>query len=133
MEQLDEPFALDIHRRLAVPQMARVFSAREHDASRMTVLLRSLDLLVTSRYHACVLSLAAHVPQVAVGHDLRLETIYRELGLAPEFFVRQGDAAPRPGSRRASSGSSTIPRSRRSPCIAGTCSTWWKPGATASC
>jgi polysaccharide pyruvyl transferase WcaK-like protein len=92
MEQLDEPFALDIHRRLAVPQMARVFSAREHDASRMTVLLRSLDLLVTSRYHACVLSLAAHVPQVAVGHDLRLETIYRELGLAPEFFVRQGDA-----------------------------------------
>jgi polysaccharide pyruvyl transferase WcaK-like protein len=92
MEELDEPFAVEIHRRLAVPGMARVFSAREHDASKMTVLLRALDLLVTSRYHACVLSLAGHVPQVAVGHDLRLETIYRELGLAPEYFVRAGDA-----------------------------------------
>ena len=53
----------------------------------MTILLRSLDLLVTSRYHACVLSLAGQVPQVAVGHDLRLRSIYAEMGLHDEFFV----------------------------------------------
>jgi len=53
----------------------------------MVAILRSLDLLLTSRYHACVLSLAAGIPQIAIGHDLRLKTIYSELGLFEEFFV----------------------------------------------
>jgi polysaccharide pyruvyl transferase WcaK-like protein len=53
----------------------------------MTALLRSLDLLVTSRYHAAVLSLAAAVPQIAVGHDTRLDTLYRDLGLHEEWFL----------------------------------------------
>jgi polysaccharide pyruvyl transferase WcaK-like protein len=43
--------------------------------------------LVTSRYHAAVLSLAAAVPQIAVGHDTRLDTIYRDLGLHEEWFL----------------------------------------------
>jgi polysaccharide pyruvyl transferase WcaK-like protein len=54
------------------------------------VLLRSLELLITSRYHAAVLSLAAEVPQIAIGHDLRLETLYRELGLCDQFFHKPG-------------------------------------------
>ena len=87
MEQLDEPLAREIQRRMVHAGAARVFSSRQYNASQMTVLLRSLDLLVTSRYHACVLSLAAQVPQVAVGHDLRLKTIYSELGLHDGFFV----------------------------------------------
>ena len=57
----------------------------------MTVLLRSLDVLVTARYHACVLSLAAQVPQLAVGHDLRLKTIYAELGLRERYFFDPRD------------------------------------------
>jgi polysaccharide pyruvyl transferase WcaK-like protein len=44
--------------------------------------------LTTSRYHAAILSLAAQVPQVAVGHDLRLSSLYDELGLGEEFFLR---------------------------------------------
>jgi len=40
---------------------------------------------VTARYHACVLSMAAQVPQIAVGHDLRLKSIYTELGLQDLF------------------------------------------------
>jgi hypothetical protein len=59
----------------------------------MTVLLRGLDALVTSRYHAAVLSMAAAVPQIAVGHDLRLRTLYQELGLDGELFV-EGGAGP---------------------------------------
>ena len=51
----------------------------------MTSILRGLDFLVTSRYHACVLSMAAQVPQIAVGHDLRLKSIYAELGLQDLF------------------------------------------------
>ncbi|HET9250374.1 MAG TPA: polysaccharide pyruvyl transferase family protein [Actinomycetota bacterium] len=87
MEELDEPIAHAIHREMADPDRARVFSSREHDASRMTLLLRSLGVLVTSRYHASVLSLADAVPQLAVGHDLRLRTLYAELGLAPRYFL----------------------------------------------
>ncbi|MCI0511834.1 polysaccharide pyruvyl transferase family protein [candidate division KSB1 bacterium] len=87
MEQLDEPFAKTVLARMQYPDRARIFSSREYNASQMTTLLRSLDLLITSRYHACVLSLAAQIPQIAVGHDLRLKTIYEELDLKSEFFI----------------------------------------------
>lgn len=86
MEQLDEPLARRIQQYMAHSDQARVFSSREYNASELTILLRRLDLLVTSRYHATVLSLAAQIPQVAVGHDLRLKSLYGELGLS-EFFV----------------------------------------------
>lgn len=85
MEQLDEPLAHAVERRLANATRARVYSSRSVNASKMTVLLRSLDALVTSRYHASILSLAAQTPQVAVGHDLRLRTLYDELGLSHLF------------------------------------------------
>ena len=87
MEEVDERLAHAIRGRMTRPEMARVFSSRAYNASQMTVLLRSLRLLVTSRYHAGVLSLAAGVPQVAVGHDLRLRTLYKDLGLFERSFV----------------------------------------------
>jgi polysaccharide pyruvyl transferase WcaK-like protein len=85
MEELDEPLARAVERRLTNKARARVFSSRSVNASKMTVLLRRLDVLVTSRYHASILSLAAQIPQVAVGHDLRLRTLYDELGLSHLF------------------------------------------------
>ena len=88
MEELDGPIARAIRAEMRHPERARVFSSREHDASRMTALLQSLGALVTSRYHASVLSLAAAVPQLAVGHDLRLRTLFGELGLDDRFFFR---------------------------------------------
>ena len=80
------------------PERARIFSSHELDASKMTVLLRSLGGLMTSRYHASVLSLAAGVPQVAVGHDLRLRTLYEELGIGRSFVAAEagGDLASHP-------------------------------------
>jgi polysaccharide pyruvyl transferase WcaK-like protein len=91
MEQLDEPLARQVLHRMAHADRARIFSAREYNASQMTMLLRSLDVLVTARYHACVLSLAAQIPQLAVGHDLRLKTIYAELGLRDRYFFDPRD------------------------------------------
>ena len=85
MEELDERMARKVHARMACADQARIFSSREYNASKMTSILRGLDFLVTSRYHACVLSMAAHVPQIAVGHDLRLKSIYAELGLEDLF------------------------------------------------
>jgi polysaccharide pyruvyl transferase WcaK-like protein len=87
MEQLDEGLALKVRRHMRHPESARQFSARQYDASQMTCLLRGLDLLVTSRFHAAVLSLAAGVPQVAVHHDTRLATLYQDMGLKESWFM----------------------------------------------
>lgn len=91
MEELDESLARAIHGRMQRPDRARIFSSRHVDASRMTILLRSLGGLLTSRYHASVLSMAAGVPQVAVGHDLRLRTLFEELDLGRCFVGPGGD------------------------------------------
>jgi polysaccharide pyruvyl transferase WcaK-like protein len=87
MEQADEVLAGQVHQRMAHMESARLFSARHYDASQMTSLIRGLDLLVTSRYHAAMISLAAGVPQVAVGHDTRLAALYRDLGLNQRWFM----------------------------------------------
>lgn len=87
MEQLDEALCRRIHSEMRRGDRARVFSSREHDASRITLLLRDLRLLITSRYHAAILSLSAAIPQIALGHDLRLSSLYEELGL-DAFFLR---------------------------------------------
>ncbi len=87
MEALDEALLRKVHSFMAYSHRARIFSSRQYGASQMVSILRSLKLLMTSRYHACVLSLAGKVPQIAIGHDLRLKTIYQELGLFEDFFV----------------------------------------------
>jgi polysaccharide pyruvyl transferase WcaK-like protein len=87
MESLDEVLLRKVQGCMAHPDRARIFCSRQYNASQLVSILRSLELLLTSRYHACVLSLAAQVPQIAIGHDQRLKTIYRELGLFEEFFV----------------------------------------------
>jgi len=87
MEELDEPIAKEILKNIKHKQRAKIFSSREYNASQMTGLLRELDLLVTSRYHAGVLSLAKQVPQIAVGHDPRLHGFYKELGIFDDHFI----------------------------------------------
>jgi len=56
----------------------------------MASILRSLDLLITSRYHAGVLSLPNQVPQTGIGHDLRIQDYYNDLEM-PELFIDHED------------------------------------------
>jgi polysaccharide pyruvyl transferase WcaK-like protein len=72
------------------PERTKVFTSSEYNASQMTSILRSLDLLITSRYHAGVLSLPNSVPQVAVGHDLRIRDLYTDLEIS-ELFTDHED------------------------------------------
>lgn len=81
MEELDEPIARNIKMKMKHSDMAKIFSSGDYNASQMTSILRGLELLVTSRYHAGVLSLEARVPQIAIGHDTRLRGFYVELEL----------------------------------------------------
>jgi polysaccharide pyruvyl transferase WcaK-like protein len=88
MEALDEPLAVEVKKRMKNPDRARVFSSNELDAAEMAFVLRDLDMLITSRYHASILSLASGVPQIAIGHDLRLWDLYGDLGIRERRFRR---------------------------------------------
>lgn len=91
MESLDDALANDILDRMKHPERARIFSATKYNASQMASVLRGLDLLITSRYHAGALSLEGHVPQVAIAHDVRLADLYEEIGMKEEFFFDHVD------------------------------------------
>jgi polysaccharide pyruvyl transferase WcaK-like protein len=91
MESVDDNLARDILGRMKHKDRAKIFSATEYNASQMASVLRSLDLLVTSRYHAGALSLEGHIPQVAVAHDVRLADLYEETGMKGEFFLECSD------------------------------------------
>lgn len=90
MEGLDTAFTTRIQQRMKHADRTKVFSSTQYNASQMTSILRSLDLLITSRYHAGVLSLPALVPQTAIGHDLRIQDLYGDLEI-PELFVDHED------------------------------------------
>ena len=87
MEEVDEPLAREILSKMENSDQARIFSSSKFNASQMTRILRQLDLLVTSRYHAGVLSLEAGIPQIAVGHDTRLKGFYEELGIHQDYLI----------------------------------------------
>ncbi|MDD3984311.1 MAG: polysaccharide pyruvyl transferase family protein [Methanobacterium sp.] len=87
MEELDEALAENIVNKMKYPQNIRIFSSKKFNASHIIAILRNIDFLITSRYHTAVLSLEAGIPQIAVGHDLRLKTLYKDLGLYDEYFI----------------------------------------------
>ena len=90
MEGLDADFGKKIQKMMKHADRTRVFTSIEYNASQMTSVLHSLDLLITSRYHAGVLSLPEQVPQTAIGHDLRIKDLYGDLR-TPELFVDHDD------------------------------------------
>lgn len=90
MESLDTGFTDKVQEHMKHPDRTKVFSSTQYNASQMASILRSLDLLITSRYHAAVLSLPHHVPQTAIGHDLRIKDLYTDLE-TPELFIDHED------------------------------------------
>ena len=95
MERLDEPAVYALADRLDRP--GAVFLSGEYSAGFITGILRRLSALVTSRYHAAVLSMETGCPIVAVSMDERLDGIMRELSLDGEylFFTTDHHWTPR--------------------------------------
>lgn len=81
MEALDRKACLDLASLLDAP--SALFLSRENSAQVMTGVLRRLSLLVTSRYHAAVLSMEGGCPIAAVSMDERLDGIMKEVSLEP--------------------------------------------------
>ncbi len=89
MEDLDTPVCERILEELGPLATNRVAiaSSRQVSPGDMVSMLRGLDGLVTSRYHACVLSMGGAVPQMAISHDERLASIYAEMGIEQELLL----------------------------------------------
>lgn len=59
---------------------------------QMTSILHCLDILVTSRYHAAVLSMLKGMPIVAVSMDNRLDGLYQDIPVMAQHLHHVGDA-----------------------------------------
>ena len=89
MERLDERACRDLLIRLG--GKGAIFHSGAYPADMMTLLLRRLSLLVTSRYHASVLSMKNGCPIAAVSMDERLDGIMHELGYQERFLQHVTD------------------------------------------
>ncbi len=89
MERMDEGPCRDLSERLDRP--CAVFLSGEHPARSMTGILRILSSLITSRYHAAVLSMEGGCPITAVSMDERLDSLMRELSFDRRYLHHTGD------------------------------------------
>ncbi|MCC8046854.1 MAG: hypothetical protein LIP12_15460 [Clostridiales bacterium] len=89
MERLDADACNKLNARLTKP--ASVFMSSEHDGYEMAAVLRQLSILITSRYHAQVLSMEAGVASVAISMDERLDNIMQEMGLSQYQLLHADD------------------------------------------
>jgi polysaccharide pyruvyl transferase WcaK-like protein len=86
MEALDAEPCRIVRKLMNTP--CAVFSSLDYDGYRMNSILRSLSLLVTSRYHARVLSTPAGIPSIALSMDERLYNLLKESGHLDDFYLR---------------------------------------------
>lgn len=70
-----------------------IFSSRFYDGFQMTAALHSLSMLITSRYHARVLSMTGGVPSIAVSLDERLYNIYDECAQLDDYYLKTDEPA----------------------------------------
>ncbi len=89
MERLDADACNKLNARLTKP--ASVYLSSDHDGYEIAAVLRQLSLLITSRYHAQVLSMDAKVPSVAISMDERLDNIMQEMDLSQHQLLHADD------------------------------------------
>lgn len=86
MERMDLPPSQDIHNLMKRKDRARVISSNDYDMRDISALLSTLKFLTTTRYHACVLAVPSAIPLVAVSSDIRLEGVFREMGIM-DYYI----------------------------------------------
>lgn len=84
MEQLDRTACEDVARRL--PHGAPLFVSNEHEMYELVSVLRSCDVLASSRYHAIVTSMPGLVPSLGITMDERIRNIMQERGHTDLLF-----------------------------------------------
>ncbi len=75
-----------------LPSALPILGSQEYDAHDLTSVLRRLSVLVTSRYHARVLSMPEGVPSMAVSMDERLGNLLEETDHLDKYHLSTTDA-----------------------------------------
>lgn len=89
MEIMDAGPCRELQKRIGCP--GAVFLSEEYSADIMTGILHKLSILVTSRYHAAVLSMKEGCPIVAVSMDERLDSLMKEVELDDAYLHHVAD------------------------------------------
>lgn len=89
MEKLDTRVCELMEQQIERPHA--VFTSKRCNVFQMTGLIRQLSILLTSRYHASVLSMERSIPIIAVSIDGRLNGVMREVGLADHYLHQATD------------------------------------------
>lgn len=89
MERLDEKACHAVMERLSCS--GAMFLSGDYSADIMTGILHSLSAIVTSRYHAAVLSMEKGCPIVAISMDERLDGIMQELSFDQKYLMHVTD------------------------------------------
>ncbi len=89
MEHLDADACRKLQEKLSMP--VSTFLSSDHDCREITAVLRQLSMLVTSRYHAEVLSMDAQVPAIAISMDERLDNLMQEMNLCEHQLLHADD------------------------------------------
>lgn len=84
MERLDSKTCARLDASLDRPIPS--FVSGDCPAQEIVSVLHWADLVVTSRFHACVLSLNAHVKTIGIALDERIRNLFTEHGMASWFF-----------------------------------------------
>ena len=86
MESVDEFFAMKTFEKIKNKKWVKIFSSKNYNASQMNSILCNLNYLISMRYHACVLSMAAGVPMIGIAHDLRIPDLFKDMELMDLVF-----------------------------------------------
>ncbi|HIH96971.1 MAG TPA: hypothetical protein HA348_05800 [Thermoplasmata archaeon] len=96
MEGMDCPVSKEVYERMKHKSEGRYIPSHKYDVNDIKILLCSSKYLVTTRYHASVLSSSAGVPAIAISSDTRLEAVFRELGMTDLYvdYVKHPNPFP---------------------------------------
>ena len=89
MEKMDIDACRKLEQKLTMP--AAVFASGEYTADIMAGILLNLSALITSRYHAAVLSMQHGCPIAAVSMDERLDSLMKEIDLDETYLFHVWD------------------------------------------
>lgn len=85
MERLDYGACESLKQKINLD--APIISSRDFNGYEMTSVLQYLSLLITSRYHARVLSMGSGVPSIAISMDERLKNLLTETGHVNSYYL----------------------------------------------
>ena len=89
MDRLDREACQDLRKRMK--HQGPIYCSTEYNGYDLVAILRRLSMLLTSRYHARVLSMPGGVPSIAISRDERLENLLQETGEVNRFYLPAGD------------------------------------------